>query len=126
MGTALRGYGWYKWDLLRSLYVEFELGLFTYAAAAKLSQFDRKTFISLRNDGWLVNKGRTGRISQWKLSTAAVSVLFGNNVPDEITLESGIKSRSPRCSKRLLLESELFFKQVLEAVEFFSKPEVRA
>jgi len=125
VGTALRGYGWYKWDLLREIYVEFEFKKFAYSEAARLAGFDRKTFISLCNDGWLISKKEPkSRTCLWRLSAAAVNILFGKEVSDEIQLELGHKSRSYRCSKRLLLEMELFSKKIQEAIEFFSNPEV--
>ena len=127
MGTALRGYGWYKWDLLRAIYVEFGPRRFTYSEAAKISGFDRKTFISLVNDGRLVNKKeRKGRTFLWRLNVAAVNILSGNGCHEDVPLEPGLKSRAPRRSKRLLLEKELFCKQVQAAIDFFSNSEVTA
>jgi len=127
VGTGLRGYGWFKWDLLKALYLEFGFTEFTYSAAANLSGFDRKTFLSLSYDGWLVNKKcKTSRSCQWKLSTAAVNVLFGNNIPEDVESEPGSRSRTPRRCKRAVLATELFVKQIREAIEFFSTPEVPA
>lgn len=123
MGTGLRGYGWYKWDLLMEIYSAFETTEFTYAAAARLPKFDRKTYMSLYYDG-LINKKCQGRPSQWKLSDAAISSITGNDLPDDAELVSEITSSAPRRSKRALLHSEEFVKQILEAVDFFSKPEV--
>ena len=125
MGTSLRGYGRYKRDLLMALYMEFGFTEFTYSAAAKLFAFNRKTFFSLGYDGWLVNKKcRIARSSQWKLSTSTISVLFGNDIPDDVKSEHNTRSRSSRRSKRAALEIELFFNQIRDALEYFSKIEV--
>ena len=123
MGTGLRGYGWYKWDLLMEIYYAFETTEFTYAAAATLSGFDRKTYMSLYYDGVIIKKAQ-GRPSRWKLSDAAISSIIGNNLPDDAELVSEIPLQAPRRSKRALLHAEAFVQQILEAVEFFSKPEV--
>jgi hypothetical protein len=123
MGTGLRGYGWYKWDLLMEVYREFETAEFTYAAAAMLPGFDRKTYMSLYYDGLILKKAQ-GRPSKWKLSDAAISSIIGNGLPDDAELVSEITLQAPRRSKRALLHSEAFVQQILEAVDFFSKPEV--
>ena len=123
MGTGLRGYGWYKWDLLMEIYYAFETTEFTYAAAAMLPGFDRKTYISLSYDG-LIDKTDRGHPSRWKLSDAAISSIIGNGLPDDAELVSEITSSAPRRSKRALLHSEEFVKQILEAVDFFLRPEV--
>lgn len=123
MGTGLRGYGWYKWDLLKEVYYAFEMTDFTYAAVAMLPGFDRKTYMSLYYDGLIIKKTQ-GRPSKWKLSDAAISSIIGNNLPDDAELVSEIPLKAPRRSKRALLHTEAFVQQILEAVEFFSKPEV--
>ncbi|MCK9631952.1 MAG: hypothetical protein M0R30_09945 [Methanoregula sp.] len=123
MGTGLRGYGWYKWDLLMEVYYAFEATEFTYAAAAMLPGFDRKTYMSLYYDGLILKKAQ-GLPSKWKLSDAAISSIIGSNLPDDAELESEITLQAPRRSKRALLHSEAFVQQILEAVDFFSKPEV--
>ncbi|MEN6442844.1 MAG: hypothetical protein ABFC71_03735 [Methanoregula sp.] len=123
MGTGLRGYGWYKWDLLKEVYYAFETAEFTYAAAAKLPGFDRKTYMSLYYDG-LITKKVQGRPSKWKLSEAAIRSIIGYNLPEDVECEPEIKLSVPRRSKRAILHAEAFVEQILEAVEFFSKPEV--
>ncbi len=123
MGTGLRGYGWYKWDLLKDVYFAFETAEFTYAAAAMLPGFDRKTYMSLYYDG-LITKKAQGRPSKWKLSDAAVRSIIGNNLPDGVEFEPETRLSTPRRSKRALLHGKEFVKQIVEAVEFFSKPEV--
>jgi len=123
VGTGLRGYGWYKWDLLMEIYFAFEATEFTYAAAATLPGFDRKTYMSLFYDG-LIHKKCQGRPSKWKLSDTAINSIIGNNLPDDVELVSEIPLQAPRRSKRALLHTEAFVQQILEAVEFFSKPEV--
>lgn len=123
MGTGLRGYGWYKWDLLMEIYYAFEMTEFTYAAAATLSGFDRKTYLSLYYDGLIIKKAQ-GRPSRWKLSDAAISSIIWNNLPDDDELVSEITSSAPRRSKRALLHAEMFVEQILDAVEFFLKLEV--
>lgn len=123
MGTGLRGYGWYKWDLLMEIYYAFEATEFTYAAAAMLPGFDRKTYMSLYYDRLIIKKTQ-GRPSKWKLSAAAISSIIGNNLPDDDELVSEIPLQTPHRSKRALLHAKAFVEQILEAVEFFSKPEV--
>lgn len=125
MGTGLRGFGWFKWDLLQAIYAEFGFVEFPFSAVAKVKGFDRKTFFSLHQDGWLTYKKTGRRTSSWKLSTAATNVLFPEDLPDELTLTPKGKVRRSQ-SKRAFLHTELFVKEIREAIAYFSKPEMSA
>jgi|SRR5208337_770205 len=125
MGTGLRGFGWFKWDLLQAIYAEFAFAEFPFSAVTEVKGFDRKTFFSLHQDGWLTYKKTGRRTSAWKLSTAATNVLFPDELPDELV--SALKGKLRRApSKRATLHSELFVEEVLEAIAYFSKQEVAA
>lgn len=126
MGTGLRGFGWYKWDLLLAIYMEFGFAEFPYSAVAKLMGFNRKTFFSLHQDGWLTNKKSGKRTSTWNMSTAASTVLFPDNLPNELASTPGGKVRRSSHSKRASLHAELFAKEIIEAIEFFTRVEVKS
>lgn len=83
MGTALRGFGTFKRDLLSAIFLAFGFTEFTYAMAAEISGFERRTFFNLSSDGWLINNKTQGGPGLWKLSCAFHNGLLTNNITQE-------------------------------------------
>jgi len=83
MGTALRGFGMFKRDLLSAIYLAFGFTEFTYGRVSKISGFERRTFFNLYSDGWLTNKKTQGGPGIWKLSCAFHNGLLTNNITQE-------------------------------------------
>lgn len=67
MGTALRGYGVLKKELLLSTYGKFDHRHFKYADLTKLPDFSRREFLQLFHDGWFVKMTKTPPCD-WKLA----------------------------------------------------------
>jgi len=99
MGTALRGFGTFKRDLLSAIFLAFGFTEFTYAMASEISGFERRTFFNLYSDGWLINDKTQGGPGKWKLSCAFHNGLLTNNITQEkIHLPNKLikPSRKPR------------------------------